>query len=161
MTHADLVKVAERWLLGTRHCGFCLTEPMTLVTNEIPDAIGWERSTGRSHLVECKTSVSDFYADKRKMVRRLDYLGLGTYRYYMTLPGLLTGKQLPDGWGLLQVHGSRVRVVTHPKPCDLSKTARRDIVLLCSMMRRVYLRGFMPEVMRPMERGPEAVTKPV
>lgn len=110
MTHDELVTRAARWLAKTRRCPVVVTEIVTASsTGEIPDAIGWEG--GRSHLVECKVSRSDFLADRKKSFRIMPDLGLGDYRWYMTPPGLVTPDELPDGWGLLEVHPEQVRVL--------------------------------------------------
>lgn len=66
MTHNELCERAILWLRGTRRC-----EPVfsrCASCSEIPDAIGWSSAYGwrGSTVVECKTSVGDFYADLRK-----------------------------------------------------------------------------------------------
>lgn len=104
MTHSYLVSLADRHLRGTRRCDIVLTEKGT--TREIPDAIGW--GPGGSVLVECKTSIEDFRADQRKPSRRAPHVGIGQFRYYLTPKGLLSGQTLPEGWGLLEVRGTRV-----------------------------------------------------
>ena len=108
MTHAELVERAVRWLRNTQRCGLVLSEFVSS-SPEIPDAIGW-KSHPMSILVECKTSVSDFYADKKKPGRIAETrgAGIGRLRYYMTPPGLLSvgmiERQRP-GWGLVEVTG--------------------------------------------------------
>lgn len=66
MTHAELVERGQRWLSGTRRCdpvyaGFASCA-------EIPDVIGWSSCRGwrGSTVLECKTSLNDFYADRKK-----------------------------------------------------------------------------------------------
>jgi hypothetical protein len=56
----------------------------------VPDAIGWLRDT-RSLLVECKSSMSDFYSDRGKPWRRHPEIGVGRERYYMMPPGVIVG----------------------------------------------------------------------
>ena len=65
-THEDLCARACRWLSGTRQCRPVFSNIASC--SEIPDAIGWSSRYGweGSTVVECKTSVSDFYADKKK-----------------------------------------------------------------------------------------------
>lgn len=53
MTHGDLVKIAERWLIRYRKCGAVITELVTF-SIETPDAIGFR--DGSSTWVECKAS---------------------------------------------------------------------------------------------------------
>jgi hypothetical protein len=88
-----------------------LTEVNCWATSESPDAFGI--NSDGSIVVECKTSVSDFYADRRKAFRKNPDEGMGRLRYYLTVPGLLTGEQLDTvpGWGLAEVHEHCVKVV--------------------------------------------------
>jgi len=142
MTHAELVARAERWLRNTIGCGAVLTE-LTAYTRsgEVPDAIGW--SNGRSILVECKTTRSDFQADRLKRARRPDIAAIGHWRFYLAPPGVLDPDGLPYGWGLYEVHGRSVRhaggrryanATTPPfrEPCLLS-----EIAMLVSALRRI------------------------
>ena len=65
-THDQLCQVALRWLGGTRRCDPVFSRIASC--GEIPDAIGWS-STWKWHgstVVECKSSRSDFYADRKK-----------------------------------------------------------------------------------------------
>lgn len=111
--HEELIARARRWLENSLRCRFVLTNAFT--SGEIPDAIGW--AYGVSHLLECKTSVNDFYADRRKPWRRSR--GLGLYRWYMTPPGLLQPQRLPALWGLLEVHAKCVRRVVRARRVPL------------------------------------------
>lgn len=128
MTHDELVQRAKKWLRNTRRCSVVISE---LVTGcpEIPDAIGWGNA-GFSVLVECKTSVSDFYADRRKRFDRC-----GFKRYYMTIPGLIKPSLLRDGWGLLEVHPRQVKVVHEAVQQD-DRNMRHELSLLVSALRR-------------------------
>jgi hypothetical protein len=106
--HDELCGRAARWLKNTRKCRLVLREVVSCA-RETPDAIGWR--WGSSTLVECKTSRADFRRDQKKVGHASPDWGMGEYRYYMTPPGLLRVDELPEGWGLLEVHGRRVRVV--------------------------------------------------
>src|SRR5262245_18102650 len=66
MTRDELCEKAMRWLRGTRRCNPVYAHNASC--SEIPDAIGWSSSHQwrGSTVIECKTSVSDFYADLRK-----------------------------------------------------------------------------------------------
>ena len=101
MTHCELVKIAERWLVCSRKCGAVLTELVTLGM-ETPDAIGFR--DGTSTLIECKTSRSDFLADARKLFRRNPWMGMGTFRFYLCPVGVITVQDLPEKWGLIWVN---------------------------------------------------------
>ncbi len=102
MTHAQLVEHAVAWLRGYR-CGVVLSE-QACVSGEMPDAIGWKRAS-HSVLVECKISRADFLADRDKPFRQKSDLGLGCERFYLTPRGFwIQTKELPPGWGLLEIH---------------------------------------------------------
>lgn len=72
ITHEQLCARARRWLRGSRRCDPVFSNIASC--REIPDAIGWSSCCQweGSTVVECKTSLADFYADKKKYV---------TYRY--------------------------------------------------------------------------------
>lgn len=80
LTHIQLVERAVRWLSGSKKCTPVLAGIAS--TEEIPDAIGW--NSWGSIVVECKTSIMDFYADKQKYIRWKhpdnDYLYRGPYK---------------------------------------------------------------------------------
>ncbi len=101
MTHSDLVKIAERWLIGTRKCGAVITEMVTLGM-ETPDAIGFR--DGSSTLIECKVSRSDFLADSKKLFRRNPSMGMGSFRFYLCPAGIIAAQDLPEKWGLIWVN---------------------------------------------------------
>lgn len=112
MTHAELVKRAERWLKGTMRCAVAACE---VGSNEIPDAIGWKYD-GRSILVECKASRADFLSDKNKPWRCCPAIGMGMLRYYMAPPGIIKIEDLPEQWGLCEVYPNIVRVRKKAEP---------------------------------------------
>jgi hypothetical protein len=149
MTHDDLVKRAEKWLLNTMGCSFCLTE-LTTVAGEIPDAIGWK--DGKSILVECKATRADFLSDKKKIFRRKPEIGMGTYRFYMCPPGLIRECEIPEKWGLLYCHEKTIKKVVAPKGNSFynfpSFTANKknETIMLCSVIRRVHLRGDLEKI---------------
>lgn len=148
MTHDELVERAARWLSGSQRCGVVLTE-FASSSSEVPDAIGWQKGARFSFLIECKTSVSDFYADKKKPGRSGYnlYAGVGRLRYYMTPPGLLTReivrKHRPK-WGLLEARKSIVKVKLSAEPFALA-TAWRELPLLYSYARRIHQYGLTLE----------------
>ncbi len=145
MTHAELIQRAARWLKNTKRCGVVLTEFVT-ISPEVPDAIGWTDGGRWSYLVECKTSVGDFYADTKKPGRSLRRLaGLGRERYYMAPKGILDPERVKrnrPGWGLLEVHARQVRVKLKPIPND-HRTRIKETPLLYSYARRLQ-EGWIP-----------------
>ena len=137
IAHAQLVKRAQRWL-EIQGCGVVITE-LTTAARETPNAIGWHGN--RSFVIECKVSRSDYYRDKNKALHRTELGGaFGNRRYYMTPPGLLVVKNLPEHWGLLEVHEKSVTVV---KPCvDVYEFDRMpEVLLLTSALRRMVRPG--------------------
>jgi len=144
MTHDELCERAARWLRGRkpstqecwspRVCRLVLREVVSAV-DEIPDAIGWWGS-GQSILVECKASRADYLRDAHKGHRSYA-CAIGAQRYYMTPPGLLSPDELPDGWGLLEVHKRSVKVVKEAAFRDLEPGGYRRELL--HMMRGVRM----------------------
>jgi len=170
MTHAQLVRLAVKWLRGYR-CGVILSEQACL-SGEIPDAIGWKRAC-HSVLVECKISRADFLADRDKSFRRKPESGVGCERYYLTPKSLLRLDQLPAGWGLLECRNHGVELL-HSSARNLRTAVgfRYEMNLLLASLRRVeiriepqniteflkwknrmaqYNRGAMPEGIQPVE----------
>jgi hypothetical protein len=142
MTHAELVIRAERWLRNSMRCGVVLTEASGGGI-EIPDAIGW---TGRfSHLVECKTSRSDFLADRRKVFRQWACDDtLGYYRWFMVPAGLIEPTDVLPRWGLLEVRTNSVRKTVKAKPWNLDRqgsTVRlgNELGLMFSELRKIQI----------------------
>ena len=144
MTHTELVERAGKWLKSFG-CSVVLCELTAATTHgEIPDAIGWK--SGRSILIECKTSRADFLTDKKKPFRQHPEDGLGANRLYMCQEGLIQKDDLPVGWGLLWVSGKRVKRIVAPKgnyfphDGDVATHYDRDrdgeIALLLSVIRR-------------------------
>ena len=107
-THAELVTRAERWLCRTLGCSVVFTEHVASTrTGEIPDAIGWAR--GQSHVVECKASRADFLADRRKSIRQDNFQGMGDWRFYLVVPGVIKDTDtILDGWSVYEVRGNAV-----------------------------------------------------
>lgn len=156
LTHDDLVKRAKRWLLNTVGCSFALVELRTLAP-EVPDAIGFKET--RSFLVECKTSRSDFLADKAKPFRQWPEVGMGNYRFYMAPPGLIRIDELPKHWGLLEVHERVVRIahpatgfnkrggnIHQPPAFSGESVILNERPMLISALRRVALRGDLEKI---------------
>jgi len=111
--HDELVDRACRWLKGTCGCTVSAGELRAFTgSGEIPDAIGWRAEY--SILVECKTSRSDFFADRDKIFRIESALGVGDYRFYLCPPGVIEPSELPENWGLLYAEESRIRKVVCP-----------------------------------------------
>lgn len=156
-SHEALVLRAERWLRNSRRCRAVLLEPGYGTPSEVPDAIGWAK--GVSVVVECKATRKDFLADRRKPSRAPaagDGSGLGDERWYMTPPGLARPEELPEGWGLLEVRGSRVyREVPAPGRPPHADCLRRERNILVSCLAAVQRRDAGLELLpsRHLERN--------
>ena len=147
MTHDDLRCRAIRWLYNTRRCRVVLSELQTQCL-ETPDAIGW-KSGFWSILVECKTSRSDFHADRRKIHRREPQYGVGAERFYLAPKGILRAEDIPERWGLLEVIGRRVCVAKQvpmrleelPRPVDqrTDYSLRQEMSIMVSALARVRM----------------------
>jgi hypothetical protein len=124
MTHADLCKIAVRWLKrnraqGGHGCHIAMSETKSGWSGEIPDAIGFRASGWEdgSVVVEVKTSRSDFLADKKKPHRQ-EGQGLGNWRYFMCPENIIRADELPLGWGLLWVNTrGHVKAIAGPAAC--------------------------------------------
>ena len=107
MTHDDLVKAGINWFKKDLKTNVILSESRGF-GGEIPDVIAWK--SGFSFLIECKSTRSDFLADKKKSFRHSG--GMGHYRLFLCPVGLIKPEELPKGWGLLYFDGKKVtRVV--------------------------------------------------
>jgi len=138
MTHAQLVEFAVRWLRSYR-CGVVLSE-QACASGEMPDALGWKRAC-HSVLVECKISRADFLADREKPFRQKPHIGVGCERLYLVPKGMLRTEELPQGWGLLELHNRKVEIVRPSQPDLRTATGfRYEMNLLLASLRRVEVR---------------------
>lgn len=129
MNHDELVRRAGKWLRKSMRCRRVLLERSTIFSMEIPDAIGFIRSTGGSILVECKITKSDFSSDRSKIFRKKPELGMGEKRYFMVDKDFEIPGSLPDNWGLLRVYPKQVRKITESGVFVANKNA--EVTLLC------------------------------
>jgi hypothetical protein len=134
-THKGLVKRMSAWLKNSKRNTVVISELATR-NNETPDVIGW---IGGAHstLIECKTSLSDFRADAKKVFRRYQEYGVGDIRYFAAPPGIIPHSEVPEGWGLLEVHEHHVREVV--KPTHLGGNKANECVMLMSALRRLEI----------------------
>jgi hypothetical protein len=138
MSHAQLVRLAEKWLRSYR-CGVVLSE-QACVTGEMPDAIGWKRAC-HSVLVECKVSRADFLVDRAKPWRTKPELGVGCERFYLAPTGLLREDEMPPGWGLLAWRNRKIEMIKPAKKNLRSEQGfAAEMNLLLASLRRVEIR---------------------
>lgn len=139
MTHFELVERAGKWLKNTFHCRVVLNELVAYTRyGESPDSIGWVNN--KCILVECKTSVADFIADRKKIFRH-GIRGMGHYRFYLAPEGLLNNCIIPDGWGLYEVVGKTIFFVkgaeyTNAGQPPLKSDRDSEIAMLLSALSR-------------------------
>lgn len=115
MTHGELCVIAEKWLKA-QGCPIVAKEIVCCsASGEIPDAIGFKSHL--SILIECKTSRSDFFADRKKYFRfEKPEEGMGNYRFYMCKEGIIHLEDLPEKWGLLWVNDNgKVKKLLAPR----------------------------------------------
>jgi hypothetical protein len=110
-THAELVEKAVAWL---RRNGFgAVTSEITAYgSRERPDAIGFRETC--SAIVEVKASRADFLADAAKPERSQPETGIGTYRFFLSPPGVISVADLLPGWGLLHADGRKIVPIDAP-----------------------------------------------
>jgi hypothetical protein len=139
MTHAQLIRLGETWL-RKRGCRIVLSE-QTAESGEIPDVIGW-RADCHSIIIECKISRSDFLSDQHKRARQRPDKGMGRERWYLTPTGLIRAEELPEGWGLLEVHRNETKVLVRPRANShlKQKGLMAEMALLLASLRRVEIR---------------------
>lgn len=139
-THGELVSIAVRWLRNSRKCVAAFGEIVT-DSQVTPDAIGFLRAPhgrpGWSVYVECKTSRSDFRADKKKPIHTRPESCPGQERWYLTAPGLVRVNEVPPGWGLAEAGHNRVRLLQDAARGEFSASrASEDMGILLSALRR-------------------------
>lgn len=135
MTHKAAVQRMANWLRNNQRCGVVMAELVTM-NHETPDVLGFH-DLGDSILVECKVSRADFLADRQKIFRRVEDMGMGDHRYFAAPAGMLTADDLPAGWGLLEIVQHHVRVRQQPELKEANK--RAEVKMLMSAIRRLEI----------------------
>jgi hypothetical protein len=130
LTHDKLVKLGRAWL--SRSCAIVITEMATV--GEEPDVLGFRN--GDCTLIECKATRADFNADRQKSFRVYPELGIGMYRYFLTPEKLLTLESVPEGWGVLETCGRRIRCTRTPRIFS-QHNHRQEKLILMSALRRI------------------------
>ena len=135
--HDMLCEKVGKWLkkhINNMSIPNCPVVAVNLVTieNEIPDVIGW--CSGRSVMIEVKTSRADFIKDKKKFFRIHEDMGVGDLRYYCCPNGLIKPDEIPNGWGLLYEHNDKIKLVEKAVRKQANLSAERNIMY--SLLRR-------------------------
>lgn len=135
LTHADLMKRAVTWLRGTMRCSVVLSERES--RGERVDAIGFGKQV---IVIECKVSRADFLADQIKACRRVS--GMGALRFYLAPARLLSHREMPEGWGLLEAQADRIKRTWQAHPIlDERRNREAEQALLVGELRRYQLHG--------------------
>lgn len=134
-THKALVRKASAWMRNRKNCGIVCAELAT-ANHETPDVIGFY-GLGGSILVECKVSRADFCADKNKLFRRVEEMGMGDVRYFAAPKGMISPLDLPEGWGLLEMTEGRTYETKQPILKEANK--RAEVKMLMSVLRRLEI----------------------
>ncbi len=102
--------------------------------NEDPDV--WGTNGASTTIVEVKTSRADFLRDRKKKCRQTPIEGMGNFRWYYALEGIIKEEELPENWGLVEADetGKMVRLVRIAQYQESASLG--DISILCSIMRR-------------------------
>lgn len=138
MDHATLVKKAVMWLGSSAGCTACGSEFTSWGCAESPDAIGWDY-LGNCTVIECKTSRSDFLADKKKLFRSGHQSGLGKYRYFMVPQGLVKPEEIPAGWGLIEIKPSGGAVRRSKSLTMIDRNILGENVILVQIARSIRM----------------------
>lgn len=133
--HKTLVRKSAAWLRNRKNCNVVFAELATQ-NNETPDAIGFH-GAGGSILVECKTSRADYLADKNKIFRHYEEMGMGDARYFAAPKGLLKPDELPEGWGLLEITDGKTYETKQATHKEANK--RAEVKMLMSAIRRLEI----------------------
>jgi len=131
MTHHELCLRAKKWLANSQGCSVVVVRS-SMAANEQPDAIGWTQAR-KSILVECKVSRSDFFRDRKKSFRVRPASGMGTLRYYLTPPKLVTLAEVPEAFGLLECCPSVIRCLKK-SPWHSEKSLHEEITHLLNFI---------------------------
>ena len=92
-------------------------------------------------MVECKVTRADFLVDREKPWRQKPERGVGSERFYLTLPGLIRVEELATGWGLLELRRGRMEIVRESaKNLRTAMGFRYEMNLLLASLRRVEVR---------------------
>lgn len=107
--------------------------------SEIPDV--WATNGAGTAIVEVKTSRADFLRDAAKHCRRNPIDGIGNFRWYYALQGIIKEEELPADWGLAEAdeNGKMIRLVRTAKYQE--SAALGSVSILCSIMRREGIKG--------------------
>jgi hypothetical protein len=97
------------------------------VTGLIPDCVGFRDLC--SHVIEAKTSHSDFLNDKKKKGF------VGDYFYYLTYPGIIKIEELDESIGLIYHYDNGKNICVKKAEYKDKGTKNTEIAILLSILR--------------------------
>jgi len=103
LNHNELCELGAKWIRAIGSYRFVDTEIHAPI-GQIPDVIGL--GFHKSIMVECKTSRSDFFADRKKNNHGST---TGYHRFYLCPPDIIKPDDLEEGYGLLYAYGKMVK----------------------------------------------------
>jgi hypothetical protein len=154
LSHADLVRVACRWLAKTKRCPLVFAEAGKNVGVEEPDALGFAGLGTLAYVVECKVSRADFLADGKKRHRAT---GMGSHRWFLAPMGLIATDEIPAGWGLLVVTDGAVHeILAAPRRFEGRDLMAEQNWLYCTTLRHQKRIEWRPREHRFVPQKPRA-----
>ncbi|MFH2141389.1 MAG: hypothetical protein ABIJ97_03125 [Bacteroidota bacterium] len=120
--HDRLIKMGIAWL--DIFCDLVIPEPYNNNVGEIPDIIGYKNGGRITYLIECKSSRTDFENEWKKG-KRIEYGGMGNYRYYLIPEGMVESQEIDTAWGILEFDGALINVIREPEIRQLSVEATK------------------------------------
>lgn len=129
--HYNLCLQAAKWLQSVQGCKYVAIELITY-GGENPDV--WGTPGWNSHIIEVKTSRSDYLKDRKKECRQPGK-GMGNFRYYLLPEGAVKPEEVPEDWGILYHNGEKITQFQR-QPKHRRNMVNEDISMLCSIMRR-------------------------
>jgi hypothetical protein len=131
LTHAELVEFGAKYLYGKKY--MVVLKELTTCIPETADVLGFR--AGHSHLIEAKTSRSDFKADAKKSFRVYPHQGVGNLRSYICPTGLIKPEELPEKWGLIYIDPITKKSRTLVWPTHQEARIANENALLVSVVR--------------------------
>ncbi|MDQ2077549.1 hypothetical protein [Marinimicrobium sp. ABcell2] len=116
LNHRELCALGVRLLKTRFGCCWAVREFVTHA-QESPDCFGAKSCGEETYLLEAKISRADFLSDRKKRFRINPEKGIGMFRYFLAPAGLISVDELPEKWGLIEVHSrNKIRVVAGKPP---------------------------------------------
>ena len=137
LSHRNLCFRAAKYLKN--RCQYVVCELERI--GESPDVFGFG-STSSTHLIEVKISRSDFLNDKKKYYRKYPEMGIGKFRSYLCMEGLIKDEDLPENWGLLWID-SKGKISEIVKARIQESDHIEELKLITSILRR---EGIKPQI---------------